>query len=141
MSLVRWEPLREVDDFFRQYAPLFGRLQRRDGGSWTPTADVIETETEYLIKAELPEVKKEDLRIQLENDIITISGERRQEKEAKEENQIRVERSYGSFMRSFSLPSNVDPNGIQAECKDGVLSLHIPKTEEAKPKARAIEVK
>jgi HSP20 family protein len=141
MSLVRWEPFREVDDFFKQYAPFFGRLQRGDSGGWTPTADITETDNEYLIKAELPEVKKEDVKINLENDVITISGERRKEKETKEENQIRIERSYGSFLRRFSLPSNVDAKGIKAECKDGVLSVRIPKTAEAKPKAVSIEVK
>ena len=140
MSLVRWEPLREVDDFFRHYAPFFGRLQRGDGNSWTPMADITETEKEYLIKADLPEVKKEDLKIHLENDVLTISGERRQEKETNEQNQIRVERSYGSFTRSFSLPSNVNAEAIKAECKDGVLSVRIPKVEEAKQKARAIEI-
>jgi HSP20 family protein len=141
MSLVRWEPLREIDEFFRQYSPLFSRERQRDNGGWTPTANVTETEKEYLIKAELPEVQKEDVKITLENDIITISGERRKEKEEKNANEIRVESFYGTFSRSFRLPDNIDVNGIRAESKDGVLRLHIPKTAVAKPKAIAIDVK
>jgi HSP20 family protein len=141
MSLIRWEPLREMDEFFRQYSPFFGRERQRDAGGWTPTANVTESEREFLIKAELPEVQKEDVKITLDGDVITISGERKKEREEKNANEIRVESFYGTFSRSFRLPDNVDVNGIKAESKDGVLRLHIPKTEAAKPKAIAIEVK
>jgi HSP20 family protein len=130
-----------MDEFFRQYSPLFSRERQRDNGGWTPTANVTETEKEFLIKAELPEVQKEDVKITLENDVITISGERKKEKEEKSVNEIRIESFYGTFSRSFRLPDNVDVNGIRAESKDGVLRLHIPKTAAAKPKAIAIDVK
>jgi HSP20 family protein len=141
MRIVRWEPLREMDEFFRQYSPLFGRDRQRDNGGWTPTANVVETEKEYLIKAELPEVQRDDVKITLDNDVITISGERKREKEEKNANEIRVESFYGTFSRSFQLPDNVDAKAIRAESKDGVLRVHIPKTEAAKPKAISIEVK
>ena len=141
MSIVRWEPLREMDEFFRQYSPFFSRERQRDNGGWTPTANVTETDKEYLIKAELPEVQKEDVKVTLHNGVITISGERKHEKEDKSANEIRVESFYGMFSRSFQLPDNVDANAIRAESKDGVLRLHIPKTEAVQPKSIAVEVK
>jgi HSP20 family protein len=106
---------------------------------WSPTVDISETDGEYLIKAELPEVKKDDVKVTLEDGILTIHGERRREKDEKTTKYHRVERSYGSFVRSFSLPDQVDENGVKAEYKDGMLNLRIPKSEKAKP--RAIEVK
>jgi HSP20 family protein len=144
MSITRWEPFREMEDMFRQYSPFFARALRRDGGegvAWSPVADITETDKEYLIKAELPEVKKEDVKITLDNGVITISGERRMEKEQKEANEIRVESFYGTFSRSFSLPDNIDAKTIQAEQKDGVLKVRIPKTKAEAPKKIAIEVK
>jgi len=124
MSIIRWEPLREMDEFFRQYSPFFARERQRDSGGWTPTANVTETDKEYLIKAELPEVQKEDVKVTLD----------------KTANEIRVESFYGMFSRSFQLPDNVDVNAIRADSKDGVLRLHIPKTEAVKPKSIAVEV-
>jgi HSP20 family protein len=141
MNLIRWEPLREVDEFFRHYSPFLSRERQRESGGWTPTANVTETEKEFLIKAELPEVKREDVKVTLENGVVTISGERRREKEDKTENEIRIESFYGMFSRSFQLPDNVDVNAIRAESKDGVLRLHLPKTEAVKPKAIAVEIK
>ena len=144
MNIIRWEPFREMEDMFRQYTPLFGRALRRNddrGAPWAPLADITETDKEYVIKAELPEVKKEDVQITLENGVLTIAGERRHEQEQKEANEIRVESFYGSFSRSFSLPDNVDAKAIRAEAKDGVLRVRIPKTEAAAPKTIAIEVK
>lgn len=141
MSLIRWEPLREMDDFFRRYAGAGSRLLRGDNGEWTPTANISETEKEYLIKAELPEVKKEDVKVTLQDGVITISGERKHEKEDKSENEIRIESFYGSFSRSFALPDNVDAKGVRAESKDGVLRVHVPKTAETKPKQISVEVK
>lgn len=143
MNITRWEPFREFEDMFRQYSPLFSRALRRTGEdeTWSPVADITETDKEYLIKAELPEVKKEDVKITLENGVITITGERKHEKEQKDENEIRVESFYGSFARSFSLPENIDPKGIKAESKDGVLRVRIPKTPAAESKKIAIEVK
>ena len=133
-----------MEEFFRQNSPFFGRALRRNGGdvdNWAPVADISETDGEYLIKAELPEVKKEDVKITLDNGVITISGERRHEKEKKDENEIRIESFYGTFSRSFSLPENIDAKGIRAETKDGVLRVKIPKTQAETPKAVAIEVK
>lgn len=144
MSLIRWEPFREMDDFFRQVSPLLGRNSLRTlgerGTEWAPTANISETDKEYLIKAELPEVKKEDVKITLENGVITISGERKQEKEAKDENEIRVESFYGTFTRSFSLPENIDAGAVRAESKDGVLKIRIPKKEASKPKSITVQV-
>jgi HSP20 family protein len=144
MNIVRWEPLREMEDMFRQYSPFFARTLRRNGGEgavWAPVADITETDKEYLIKAEIPEVKKEDVKITFDNGVITITGERRMEKEQKEASEIRVESFYGTFTRSFALPDNIEAGAIQAEQKDGVLKVHIPKTKETAPKKIAIEVK
>ena len=144
MSLIRWEPFREMEDFVRQYSPLFGRSTPRTFNDrdteWSPAANISETDKEYLIKAELPEVKKEDVKIMLENGVITISGERKQQKESKDENEIRIESFYGTFARSFSLPENVDASGVRAESKDGVLKVHIPKKEVSKPKSITVQV-
>lgn len=143
MSLVRWESLRDVDNLFRHYSPLFGRTllhTLNERSEWSPTANISETDKEYLIKAELPEVRKEDVRITLENDVITISGERKQQKEHKDENEIRVESVYGTFSRSFSLPENIEAASVTAESKDGVLKVRIPKKELAKPKSLTIQV-
>jgi HSP20 family protein len=145
MNITRWEPFREVEDMFRQYSPFFSRAMRRfeaDEATWRPLADISETDTEYLIKAELPEVKKEDVKVTFEQGMLTISGERRQENKQKDENEIRVESFYGSFSRSFSLPDNVDAKAIRAESKDGVLRVRIPKTTPSKPEQPiAIEIK
>jgi HSP20 family protein len=143
MNITRWEPFREVEEMFRQYSPFFSRALRRNGesGEWMPVADISETDKEYLIKAELPEVKKEDVKVTLDNGVITISGERRHEKEQKDANEIRVESFYGTFSRSFSLPENIDANTIRAETKDGVLRVRIPKTQATSPQAVSIEVK
>lgn len=137
MNITRWEPFREMEEMFRQYSPFFLRTMRRfegDEGQWRPVADISETDTEYLIKAELPEVKKEDIKVTFEQGMLTISGERRQEKKQNKENEIRVESFYGSFSRSFSLPDNVDSKAIRAESKDGVLRVRIPKTTPTQPK-------
>ena len=144
MNIIRWEPFREVDEMFRQYSPLFTRALRRNGGEageWTPVADISETDQEYVIKAELPEVKKEDVKVTLDNGIMTIAGERKYQKEQNDATEIRIESFYGTFSRSFSLPENIDANGIRAETKDGVLRVKIPKTEAAAPQAVSIEVK
>jgi HSP20 family protein len=106
---------------------------------WTPSVDISETEGEYQIKAEIPDVKKEDVKVTLEDGVLTIQGERKYEKEEKGKKYHRIERSYGSFVRTFSLPDVIDEEKVKAEFKDGVLNLHLPKSEKAKPKA--IEVK
>ncbi|MCI0337479.1 MAG: Hsp20/alpha crystallin family protein [Acidobacteria bacterium] len=108
--------------------------------AWAPSCDIYETDNEIVVKAELPEVKKENIKVSLENNVLMIYGERKFEEETRKENYHRVERSYGEFMRSFTLPSFVDPNKINAEYKDGVLRVTIAKREEAKPKQVEVKV-
>ena len=147
MNVVRWDPFRELEDMSDRLNRVFGRLSvRRESGKetmtvadWIPVVDISETDAEYLIKAELPEVKKEDVKVTVQEGVLMIHGERRQEKEEKGKKYHRVERSYGSFVRSFTVPDDVDETKVRAESKDGLLHLHLPKCEKAKPKA--IEVK
>ena len=144
LSPTRWEPFREMDEFLRNAPSFFGRPWWRRGDEateWSPAADIIENEKEYTIKAELPEVRKEDVKITLAEGMLTLSGERKHEKEQKDENEIRIERFYGTFSRSFALPEDADTKGIRAESKEGVLCIHIPKTETKKSKPVEIEVK
>jgi HSP20 family protein len=108
---------------------------------WAPRVDIAETEKEYSIKAEIPEVKKDDVKVTVDNGVLTIKGERKQEKEEKNKKFHRVERFYGSFTRSFTLPDKVDENRIEASFKDGMLTLTIPKTEASKPKAIDVKIK
>lgn len=145
MTLIRWEPFRELDDIFARYSPFFGRLANRqasadegDAPAWTPLANISETETEYLIKAELPEVSKKDVKVTVEEDVITISGERRKEAEHKDERVHRVESFYGGFSRSFRLPEDADVSAIKAESKNGVLKVSVPK--KPAPRAKTVEV-
>jgi len=146
MRVIKWEPFRDVDDVFdRFFAETLRRWPRqsaegRAGLDWAPAADVSETEAEYLIKADLPEVRKEDVSITVQDGVLTLSGERRQEKREETEKMHRVERSYGSFARRFSLPENVDEQGIRAESRDGVILIHIPKQKVVEPAPRQIEI-
>jgi len=148
MTLVRWDPFRELEDMSERLNRVFARPEARAASGkealtvadWMPTVDISETEGEYLIKAELPEVRKEDVKVTVEDGVLTLQGERRQEKEEKGKKFHRVERSYGSFVRSFTLPESVDEGAVKAEYKDGVLSLHLPKTERMKPKAIDVKV-
>lgn len=143
----RWDPFKELEDMERRLSTWFGRPLRRPEGreealtvaEWSPLVDITEDEKEYLIKAELPEIKKEEIKISVQNDVLSISGERKSEKEERGKKYHRVERSYGSFVRSFTLPEDADGTKVNAEYKDGVLKVHLPKSEKAKPKA--IEVK
>jgi HSP20 family protein len=106
---------------------------------WSPLVDITEDDKEYVVKAEIPEMKKEDIKINVHDDVLTVSGERKYEKEEKGKKFHRVERAYGSFMRSFTLPEDADGSKVSAEYKDGMLKVHLPKCEQAKKKA--IEVK
>ncbi|HSE57419.1 MAG TPA: Hsp20/alpha crystallin family protein [Nitrospiraceae bacterium] len=147
MNLVRWDPFRELEEMSDRLNRVFGRpaTAKSDGketmtvADWTPSVDISETDGEYLIKAELPEVKKDDVKITLEEGVLSIQGERKHEKEEKNKKFHRIERAYGRFVRSFVVPDYVDESKIKAEYQDGVLHLHLPKSEKAKP--RAIEVK
>jgi HSP20 family protein len=148
MSLIRWEPFGDVETAFnRMLRGSFWNLPRLsregDGGApleWSPTADISETEKEYLIRAALPAVKKEDVKVTVDRGMITIEGERTQQKEEKGEKFHRVESVYGSFTRSFSLPEDSNVEGIRCEDQDGVLTVHIPKTQTEKPTAKQIKV-
>jgi len=148
MSLVRWEPFSGADEIFNRMGPsLFGRWPRvslpanaETRFEWSPSTDVSETEKEYLIRTELPAVKKEDVRVTVDQGTITIEGERKQQKEDKNERFHRVESFHGSFSRSFSLPENADADAIRCESKDGILVVHIPKVGNAAPKAKQIKV-
>lgn len=145
MSLSRWNPFREFEEFFNHYP----RLSGKDGGSgqemmtatdWAPAVDISETPQAYLIKAELAGLKREDIKVKVEHGQLRLSGERRYEKEDKDDKQHRVERFYGSFSRSFSLPEDADEAQISAGYKDGVLTLTLPKRSDAVPRAREISV-
>ncbi len=147
MTLIRWQPFRNLDDIFTHCSPFLGRASHNqlaavDGGSsdraWTPAANISETATEYLIKAELPDVSKEDVKVTVDDGVITIRGERRNELEQKDEKVHRIESFYGSFARSFRLPEDADVTAIQAESRNGVLRVRVPKQPAAQ--ARTVEV-
>jgi HSP20 family protein len=145
--LTRWEPFREMEDFQSRLSTFFGRPLRRGNGreeitlsEWTPLADITEDEREYLIKAELPEMKKENVKVSVESGVLTITGERKFEKEEKKKKYHRVERGYGKFTRSFTLPDDADASKVKAEFKNGLLTVHLPKSEKAKPKPIEINV-
>jgi HSP20 family protein len=143
MSLVRWEPFAAFDDLFNRQFGRWPRFMLPSNGEkyeWAPSADISETEKEYLIRAELPAVKKEDVKVTIDRDLITIEGERKQEKEDKTEKYHRVESFHGTFSRTFSLPENASSDGIRCESKDGVLTVHIPKTKPEAAKAKQIKV-
>ena len=144
-TLNRWEPFRGAATLQEQVNRLFGNTLEHSGEesnltSWAPAVDIYETEHELVVKADLPEVDVKDLDIRVENNILTIRGERKFEKKVNEENYLRVERSYGSFARSFTLANTVNPEAITADYQNGVLTLTIPKREEAKPKQIKVNV-
>jgi HSP20 family protein len=146
MSLIKWQHFGDFDDAFSRLMPgLLNRLPRgaADNGGrfeWAPSADISETEQEYLIRAELPAVRKEDVKVTLDQGMITIHGERKEEKETKDEKFHRVESFRGAFSRSFSVPDNIDEKAIRADAKDGVLTVHLPKTRAATPKTVEVKV-
>lgn len=146
MQLTKWDPFREMEDVFDRYSkalswPRLGGQEIMNRGDWAPRVDISETEKEFIIKAEIPEVKKEEVKISVDNGVLNIRGERKQEKEEKGKKFHRVERYYGSFTRSFTLPDNVDETKIEASFKDGMLNLQIPKSKESKPKAIDVKIK
>ena len=136
MAVVRWDPSRElasmeVDRLNRMFSNFFEPLNR----SWTPAVDIYETDDHQIVlKAELPEMKREDISITFENNTLTIHGERKLDESVKREHYQRLERFYGQFTRSFTLPSTVDSARISASYKDGVLTIRLPQRDEAKPK-------
>jgi HSP20 family protein len=138
--MTRWNPFKDLEEMEKRLSTYMGRpALRTEAGKeamtvaeWSPLVDITEDDKEYLIKADLPEVKREDVKLTVQDDVMTISGERKYEKEEKG-------KAYGSFMRSFTLPEDADGSKVSAEYKEGVLKVHLPKSEKVKPKS--IEVK
>lgn len=139
MQLTTWRPFQEMDDLFRRYArqadrrlPASGE-QGSENAEWSPSADITETTSEYVVKAELPEVERDDIHVSLNEGTLSISGERKYHEDEKDEKVHRIESFYGRFSRVFSVPSNVDSAKINAKYKDGVLRVRLPKTQESAP--------
>lgn len=148
-SLVRWDPFRELDELQKRLSTLFGRASVKKNGEqeealtvaeWAPLVDIAEDDNSYVIAAELPGLKKEEIKVGVQDDVLTISGERKYEKEEKDKKFHRVERAYGSFSRRFTIPENSDGEKVSAEFKDGILQVHLPKTETVKPKQIEVQV-
>ena len=144
-----WDPWREMEQLENRFAAVLRRNPMLPNGDneesitlteWSPLVDVTEDEKEYIIKAELPEIKKEEVKVTVEDGVLNISGERKFEKEEKNKKYHRIERAYGTFQRSFSLPESADGTKINAEFKDGVLTVRLPKTEKAKTKKVEVKV-
>ena len=147
MTLVRWNPLKEVpvlqnrinrlfEDFFPE---TFIEGTKNMVGVWNPVVDIYDTQDTTVIKADLPGLKKEDITISIEGDVLILTGERTHDDEVKKENYYRRERAYGMFKREFTLPSTVDHEKIKADFKDGVLKIEVPKPEEKKPKTITVQ--
>jgi HSP20 family protein len=148
-TLITWNQLREMEEAQNRVNRFLGGFPTRMGtdethslavADWSPEVDISQDEHEYLLKADLPEIKKDDLRVTVEDGILCVSGERKSEKEDQKRKFHRVERSYGSFRRSFTLPEDTDSKKVTAEFRDGVLKVHLPTTEIAKIKALQVKV-
>jgi HSP20 family protein len=144
-TITRWDPFHGLNSLQEQVIRLFeSNLPARTDNSaltaWAPAVDIYETENELVLKADLPAVEEKDLDVRIENNMLTIRGERKFEQNVNEDNYLRVERTYGSFSRSFSLPNTVNTEAIKAEYKNGVLSIELPKRAESKPKQVKISV-
>ncbi|HVB28475.1 MAG TPA: Hsp20/alpha crystallin family protein [Terriglobia bacterium] len=147
MAIVRWEPFRDVvttqDRFNRIFSETLARAfgnEEPSSRAWMPPVDIYETDDNLVLKAELPGINPNDVEVRVEDNTLYLKGERKVEKEAKEENLHRVERSYGAFSRTFALPGSIDADKVEAKYKDGVLTLTMPKREEAKPKTIKISI-
>jgi HSP20 family protein len=145
-ELMGFDPFRPFEERLRRFFEGFEPLKTLGEenwslATWAPAVDIYETDNEIVVKAELPEVKKEDVYVSIDNNLLTIRGERKFSEDTKKENYHRVERSYGEFTRSFTLPSFIDANKVNAEFKDGVLRVTLAKREEAKPKQIEVKVK
>ncbi len=144
-SITRWDPFHNLSSLQDQVNRLFnttfqGRADNSALTTWAPAVDIYETENELVLKADLPDMVEKDLDIRVENNMLTIHGERKFEEKVKEENYLRIERAYGAFTRSFSLPSTVNSEAIKAEYKNGVLTVLMPKRAESKPKQVKVNV-
>lgn len=151
MNITNWMPLNDIDRMLNRMYPMSMRLDDDFPGlkllntdlKWRPSADISENGSEYLIRADLPDVEKKDIHIEITNDLITLKGERKVKKTSEDEKQHRVESFYGSFERSFALPPNVDQDAISAVCDKGVLTIHLPKrkSDKAESPSRRVDVK
>ncbi len=141
MAIIRWDPFRDLMTLREKMNRLFeetfitrGEEKELVSGTWTPSVDIYETENALILSAEVPGIEENDIEIKIENSTLTLHGERKFEKETKEENFHRIERAYGSFHRSFTLPNYVDQDKIKAEHENGILKITMPKKKELKPK-------
>ena len=150
MAIVRWlDPFRDLSSIQERMNQIFedalarsrGREEGLRSGMWTPAVDIYENNDSVVVKAELPGVEKDQISVEVKDGILSLRGERKFEKEVKEESYHRIERSYGNFLRSFSLPVSVDQDKVTARFKDGVLEVNLPKKEQAKPKQIQVDVK
>ena len=148
MAVVKWDPFRDLisiqDRMNRLFEQTLSRSRGEEGAAaatWTPAVDIYETVDTIVIKADLPGVVREDIEIQVDDNTLTLKGERRFSKDVQEESYLRIERTYGSFHRCFTLPATIRQEEIRAVCRDGVLELALPKGEGSKPKRIAIEVR
>lgn len=148
MTLVRLDQFRDLEEMSERFGRLFGRVpaQRSEGkeaitmADWTPVVDISEDPQEYVIRVELPGVRKEDVKVTVQDGVLTVQGERKQEHEEKGKRFHRIERIYGTFVRSFTVPDDADEAKVAAEFRDGMLNIHLPKTEKAKPKSIDVKV-
>lgn len=144
-KIVRWEPFRDLmsmrDDFDRLFESFFGGMPVIREDFWTPSVDIIENNGNIEVKAEIPGMKKEDIKVTVRDNVLSIAGERKQEHETKEKTFHRIESYYGEFSRSIRLPSDVEADKIKAIYKDGILNITLPKPESAKPKKIEVEIK
>jgi len=147
-NLTRWNPINEFEDLMNRYNRMFGltRTGEREGkdlfsrSDWAPAVDIKETDGAFTVEAELPGMSKDDVKVTVHDGVLTIKGERKQEEETEDKKVHRIERFYGSFMRRFTLPDNVDENSVKASFKDGLLTLTIQKSEPKEPKAIEVNV-
>lgn len=147
-NLTRWNPINEFEDLMNRYNRMFGltRTGEREGkdlfsrSDWAPAVDIKETDGAFTVEAELPGMSKDDVKVTVHDGVLTIKGERKQEEETEDKKVHRIERFYGSFMRRFTLPDNVDENSVKASFKDGLLTLTIQKAEPKEPKAIEVNV-
>lgn len=146
MDLIKWRPFRELNLMRRDLDRLIDRFfdfdkELFDRDLWAPEIDISESDEEYVVKADIPGIDQKDLSVTLSGGNLTIKGERREEKEEKKKHFHRIERRYGSFQRTIQIPGEVDENKITANYRDGVLEIHLPKTEKTKPREIKVEVK
>jgi HSP20 family protein len=145
MTLIKWDALRETENLLDRYNRPSQLLPQRgqellSTGEWCPSVDISETEQEFLIKAELPGLHKEDVKVNMKDNVLTLQGSRKQESETKGLHYHRIERSYGNFLRSFTLPENIDTNKLKANFNNGILEIKIPKSETAINKSIEIAI-